>query len=81
MVDTTEYAIKDDVNSIAVVLETTDGYLGGTVVSETDEKENVYLSIVRSIIKEKNRGKDNLRIVYTVNIENKNAVYLWFARQ
>ena len=75
VVNTTEYAIKDDVNNIAVVLETTDGYLGGTVVSETDEKGNVYLSIVRPIIKEKNRGEDNLRIVYTVNIENKNAVY------
>lgn len=74
-VDTTEYIIKDDVNNIAVVLETTDGYLGGTVVSETDEKGNVYLSIVRPIIKEKNRDEDNLRIVYTVNIENKNAVY------
>lgn len=75
VVDTTEYIMKDDVNNIAVVLETTDGYLGGTVVSETDEKGNIYLSIVRPIIKEKNRDEDNLRIVYTVNIENKNAVY------
>ncbi|MDD4850418.1 MAG: zf-HC2 domain-containing protein [Gemmiger sp.] len=75
VVDTTEYTLKDDANNIAVVLETTDGYLGGTIVSETDEKGNVYLSIVRPIIKEKNRDKDNLRVVYTVNIENKNAVY------
>lgn len=75
VIDITEYAIKNDTNNIAVVLETTDGYLGGTVVSETDEKGNVYLSIVRPIIKEKNHDEDNLRIVYTVNIENKNAVY------
>lgn len=75
VVDTTEYTIKDDVNKIAVVLETTDGYLGGTVVSDTDEKGNIYLSIVRPIMKEKNRDEDNLRIIYTVNIENKNAVY------
>ncbi|MDD2960169.1 MAG: zf-HC2 domain-containing protein [Lachnospiraceae bacterium] len=75
VVDTTEYIMKDDVNNIAVVLETTDGYSGGTVVSKTDEKGNVYLSIVRPIMKEKNRNGDNLRIIYTVNIENKNAVY------
>lgn len=75
VVDTTSYVITDDVNNIAVVMETKDGYSGGTVVSETDEKGNIYLSIVRPIIKEKNQGEDNLRIIYTVNVENKNAVF------
>jgi len=40
-----------------------------------DEKGNVYISIVRPVIKEKNGRNDNLRIIYNVSIEDKNSVY------
>lgn len=75
VVETIAFSIKDDPANLAVILNTTDGYLNGTVVSETDEKGNVYITIVRPVIKEKNSRNDNLTITYTVNIENKNSVY------
>lgn len=75
VVDTSVFSIKDDPNNLAVILDTTDGYLNGTIVSETDEKGNVYISIVRPVIKEKNGRNDNLRIIYDVSIEDKNSVY------
>lgn len=75
LVDSISYEIEGDPNKIAVVLNTNDGYFNGTIVSETDKDGNVYLSIARPIIKEKNRAGDNLQIIYTVNIENKSAVY------
>lgn len=75
LVDSISYEIEGDPNNIAVVLNTNDGYFNGTIVSETDKDGNIYLSIARPIIKEKNRAGDNLQIIYTVNIENKSAVY------
>lgn len=75
LVDTISYEIEGDPNNIAVVLKTNDGYSNGTIVSEMDKDGNVYLSIVRPIIKEKNRDGDNLQILYTANIENMTAVY------
>lgn len=74
-VHVTEYAVSEDPNRIALLLETTDGYLNGTVTAESDGNGAIYVSIVRPVIKAKNSRGDNLNILYTVDVTEVESVY------
>ena len=70
------YSLTDE--QITFRLELLDGYCGGTIKTYTDENRNLYISVLRTVIKEELSDGETEIMNYGFNHEKKDYIAVYY---
>ena len=70
------YSLTDE--QITFRLELLDGYCGGTIKTYTDENRNMYISVLRTVIKEELSDGETEIMNYGFNHEKKDYIAVYY---